>query len=148
VFISSTAAKRKACAYFQFLATDNAEALEGYRYANFHLNLTRRRAVQATLNHLAERDARLLSASLPSSSNRARSELDRSGFIDRLYAGKSDHGSGPEKYLRLLISVFLNHRLGTFEIALHFIGLCHQLMRTSSFPRARSATGLRSGRLE
>jgi ABC-type nitrate/sulfonate/bicarbonate transport system substrate-binding protein len=75
----------------KFLATDNVEALEeGYRYAKFPAKpYATESAVQATLNHLAERDPRFAQrkpAEFIESGPLA--ELDRSGFIDRLYAQK------------------------------------------------------------
>ena len=75
----------------KFLATDNAEALEeGYRYAKFPPKpYTTESAVQATLNHLAERDARFaLRKPAEFIEPGPLAELDRSGFIDRLYAGQ------------------------------------------------------------
>jgi hypothetical protein len=75
----------------KFLATDNVEALEeGYRYAKFPPKpYATESAVQATLNHLAERDARFAPRK-PAEfiESGPLSELDRSGFIDRLYAGQ------------------------------------------------------------
>ena len=75
----------------KFLATDNAEALEeGYRYAKFPPKpYATESAVQATLNHLAERDTRFAPRK-PAEfiDSGPLSELDRSGFIDRLYAGQ------------------------------------------------------------
>src|SRR5262249_16031490 len=58
----------------KFLATDNVEALEeGYRYAKFPPKpYATESAVQATLNHLAERDARFARASPLSSSSQDR----------------------------------------------------------------------------
>ena len=75
----------------KFLATDNAEALEeGYRYAKFPPKpYATESAVQATLNHLAERDARFAQRKRTEFIEPGPlSELDRSGFIDRLYAGQ------------------------------------------------------------
>ena len=75
----------------KFLATDNAEALEeGYRYAKFPPKpYATESAVQATLNHLAERDARFaLRKPAEFTEPGPLAELDRSGFIDRLYAGQ------------------------------------------------------------
>ena len=75
----------------KFLATDNAEALEeGYRYAKFPPKpYATESAVQATLNHLAERDARFaLRKPAEFIEPGPLSELDRSGFIDRLYAAQ------------------------------------------------------------
>jgi ABC-type nitrate/sulfonate/bicarbonate transport system substrate-binding protein len=75
----------------KFLATDNAEALEeGYRYAKFPPKpYTTESAVQATLNHLAERDTRFaLRKPAEFIEPGPLAELDRSGFIDRLYAGQ------------------------------------------------------------
>jgi len=75
----------------KFLATDNVEALEeSYRYAKFPPKpYATESAVQATLNHLAERDARFAPRK-PAEfiESGPLSELDRSGFIDRLYAGQ------------------------------------------------------------
>jgi NitT/TauT family transport system substrate-binding protein len=75
----------------KFLATENAEALEeGYRYAKFPQKpFATESAVQATLNHLAERDARFAQRK-PAEfiESGPLTELDRSGFIDRLYAGQ------------------------------------------------------------
>src|SRR5262245_1681581 len=75
----------------KFLATDNVDALEeGYRYAKFPAKpYATETAVQATLNHLAERDARFAPRK-PAEfiESGPLSELDRSGFIDRLYAGQ------------------------------------------------------------
>jgi ABC-type nitrate/sulfonate/bicarbonate transport system substrate-binding protein len=75
----------------KFLATDNAEALEeSYRYAKFPPKpYATDSAVQATLNHLAERDTRFAQRK-PAEfiDSGPLSELDRSGFIDRLYAGQ------------------------------------------------------------
>ena len=75
----------------KFLATDNAEALEeGYRYAKFPPKpYATESAVQATLNHLAERDTRFAQRKpVEFIEPGPLSELDRSGFIDRLYAGQ------------------------------------------------------------
>jgi len=75
----------------KFLATDNAEALEeAYRYAKFPPKpYATESAVQATLNHLAERDARFAQRKPAEFIEPGPlSELDRSGFIDRLYAGQ------------------------------------------------------------
>jgi hypothetical protein len=75
----------------KFLATDNAEALEeGYRYAKFPIKpYATESAVQATLNHLAERDARFAKRKPAEFIEPGPlAELDRSGFIDRLYAGQ------------------------------------------------------------
>ena len=75
----------------KFLATDNAEALEeAYRYAKFPPKpYATESAVQATLNHLAERDARFAQRKPADFIEPGPlSELDRSGFIDRLYAGQ------------------------------------------------------------
>src|SRR5215831_14067822 len=75
----------------KFLATDNVEALEeGYRYAKFPAKpYATESAVQATLNHLAERDPHFAPRK-PAQfiESGPLSELDRSGFIDRLYAGQ------------------------------------------------------------
>ena len=75
----------------KFLATDNAEALEeGYRYAKFPPKpYAIESAVQATLNHLAERDPRFAQRRPAEFIDPGPlAELDRSGFIDRLYAGQ------------------------------------------------------------
>lgn len=58
----------------KFLATDNAEALEeGYRYAKLPPKpYATESAVQATQNHLAERDARFAQRKPPSLSSQAR----------------------------------------------------------------------------
>jgi len=75
----------------KFLATDNTEALEeGYRYAKFPPKpYATESAVQATLNHLAERDARFAQRKPAEFIEPGPlSELDRSGFIDRLYAAQ------------------------------------------------------------
>jgi hypothetical protein len=75
----------------KFLATDNAEALEeGYRYAKFPAKpYATESAVQATLNHLTERDPRFAQHK-PAEfiESGPLSEIDRSGFIDRLYSGQ------------------------------------------------------------
>jgi NitT/TauT family transport system substrate-binding protein len=75
----------------KFLATDNVEALEeAYRYARFAPKpYATESAVQATLNHLAERDARFAQRKPAEFIEPGPlSELDRSGFIERLYAGQ------------------------------------------------------------
>ena len=75
----------------KFLARDNAEALEeGYRYAKFPPKpYATESAVQATLNHLAERDPRFAQRKPAEFIDPGPlTELDRSGFIDRLYAGQ------------------------------------------------------------
>ena len=74
----------------KFLATNDAEALEEvYQYAKFpHKPYATVSAVQATLNHLSERDARFAQRK-PAEfiESGPLTELDRSGFIDRLYTG-------------------------------------------------------------
>jgi ABC-type nitrate/sulfonate/bicarbonate transport system substrate-binding protein len=75
----------------KFLATDNTEALEeGYRYAKFPPKpYATESAVQAALNYLADRDGRFAQRKPAEFIEPGPlSELDRSGFIDRLYAAQ------------------------------------------------------------
>jgi len=72
----------------KFLATDDPEALEeAYRYAKFPAKpYATESAVQAVLNHLAQRDPRYAQRK-PAEFIEAGplAELDRTGYIDRLY---------------------------------------------------------------
>ena len=133
----------------KFLATDNAEALEeGYLYAKFPPKpYATESAVQATLNHLAERDARFaLRKPAEFIEPGPLSELDRSGFIDRLYVAQkcSSQRAGE-------VSPAVNIRIsqppaGDVRDCASLHRSVPPMMRTSSFPRARSAKGLRRGR--
>lgn len=75
----------------KFLATDDAEALEeAYKYAKFPAKpYATESAVQAVLNHLTERDSRFAERK-PAEFIEAGplAELDRTGFMDRLYGSQ------------------------------------------------------------
>ncbi len=79
----------------KFLGTNDREALlESWEYGDIPAKpYAAETAVQAVINHLAERDARFAQykpADFIESGPLA--ELDKSGFIDRLYAGSESKG--------------------------------------------------------